>query len=112
MLTSENLFPIIIIAVVVGGFLYSFYRNHQIKSQGIEADGFITRVEENETSDADGTSSITYDYYVRYTDQGGARREALLTNTDTKRQLVPGDRVKNKDLPGKENCAVLIRGEE
>lgn len=105
----ENVIPLIIIALVLGGFVYSFYRNHTIKSQGIEADAFITRVEENERSDSDGTSSTTYDYYVRYTDQGGVMREALLTNTYTYRNLVPGDRLKIKYLPGKEKMAVMVK---
>lgn len=105
----ENVIPFMIIALVLGGFVYSFYRNHTIKSRGIEADAFITRVEENERTDSDGTSSTTYDYYVRYTDQGGMMREALLTNTYTYRNLVPGDRLKIKYLPGKENLAVMVK---
>jgi len=106
---SENVIPFVIIAVVLGGFVYSFYRNHMIKSQGIEADAFITRVEENESTDSDGTTSTTYDYYVRYTDQSGAMREALLTNTYTHRNLVPSDRLKIKYLPGKEKLAVMVK---
>ncbi len=58
-MTFGSIIPFMIIAVVVGGFVYSFYRNHVIKSQGMEADAFITRVEENETTDADGTSGTT-----------------------------------------------------
>ena len=108
-MTFESIIPFMIIAVVVGGFVYSFYRNHVIKSQGMEADAFITRVEENETTDADGTSGTTYDYYVRYTDQSGVMREALLTNTYTHRNLVPGDRLKIKYLPGKEKLAVMVK---
>lgn len=109
MISLESAIPFIIIAVVAGGFLYSFYRNHTIKSQGIEADAFITRVEENESTDSDGFTSTTYDYYVRYTDQGGTMREALLTNTYTHRNLVPGDRLKIKYLPGKEKIAVMVK---
>lgn len=105
----ENIIPFVIIALVLGGFGYSFYRNHKIKSQGIEADAFITRVEENESTDSDGTSGTTYDYYVRYTDQGGVMREALLTNTYTHRNLIPGDRLKIKYLPGKEKLAVMVK---
>ncbi len=47
--------------------------------------------------------------YVRYTDQGGVVREALLTNTYTYRNLVPGDRLKIKYLPGKEKLAVMVK---
>ena len=49
-----------------------------------------------------------YHYNVRYTDQNGLSREALLTNTYTRRKLVPGDPVKIKYLPGKENEAVMV----
>ena len=105
---TNYLIPVIIIAAVLGGFAYSFYRNHIIKTQGIEAEAFITRVEEHDTTDSDGTISTTYDYYVRYTDQGGVMREALLTNIYTVRSLVPGDRLTIKYLPGKEKYAVMV----
>ena len=36
-------------------------------------------------------------------------REALLTNTYTHRNLVPGDRLKIKYLPGKEKIAVMVK---
>lgn len=98
----------VIIAVVLGGLAYNLWRNHQISSQGIEADGFITRVEETDSTDSDGMISTSYHYYVRYTDQGGVMREALLTNTYTQRDLVPGDPVRIKYLPGKENAAVMV----
>ena len=103
--------PIIYIfaAVFIGGLAYNFWRNHQIKSQGIEADGFITRVEESDSTDSDGDITTTYNYYVRYTDQGGVTREALLMNTYTKRNLIPGDYVKIKYLPGKEKSAVMVK---
>ena len=104
-----NPFAYVIIAVLLGGLAFSFWRNHQIKTQGVEADGFITRVEESDSTDSDGDISTSYHYYVRYTDQGGITREALLTNTYTRRNLVPGDRVKIKYLPGKENTAVMVK---
>ena len=103
------LIPVIFIVVFAGGIAFAFYRNHIIKSQGIEADAFITRVEERDSTDSDGSTSTTYNYYVRYTDQGGVQREALLTNTYTQRNLVPGDRLKIKYLPGKEKYAVMVR---
>ena len=99
----------VFIAVVLGGLAYNYWRNHQIKTQSIEVDGFITRVEETDSTDSDGDTSTTYHYYVRYKDQGGVSREAVLTNTYTRRNLVPGDRVKIKYLPGKENAAVMVK---
>lgn len=99
----------IVIAVVLGGLVYNFFRNNRIKTQGIEADGFITRVEETDSTDSDGDITTTYHYYVRYTDQGGVSREAVLTNTYTRRDLVPGDPVRIKYLPGKENAAVMVK---
>jgi len=99
----------VVIAVVLGGLAYNFLRNHTIRSQGIEADGFITRVEERDSADSDGDITTSYDYYVRYTDQGRIAREALLTNTYTRKNLVPGDPVKIKYLPGKENAAVMVK---
>ena len=98
-----------LIAVVLGALVFNFWRNHQIKSHGIEADGYITRVEESDSTDSDGDTTTSYNYYVRYTDQSGAAREALLTNTYTRRNLIPGDSVKIKYLPGKENTAVMVK---
>ncbi len=99
----------VIIAVVLGGFAYYFWRNHQIKAQGIEVDAFITRVEETDSTDSDGDITTSYHYYVRYTDQGGVVREAVLMNTYTQRDLVPGDPVRIKYLPGKEKSAVMVK---
>ena len=99
----------VLIAVVLGGLVYNFIRNNKIKTQGIEVDGFITRVEETDSTDSDGDITTSYHYYVRYTDQGGVKREAVLTNTYTKRDLVPGDPVRIKYLPGKENAAVMVK---
>ena len=44
-----------------------------------------------------------------YTDQGGVLREAVLMNTYTQRDLVPGDPVRIKYLPGKEKSAVMVK---
>ena len=99
----------VLIAVVLCGLVYNFIRNNKIKTQGIEVDGFITRVEETDSTDSDGDITTSYHYYVRYTDQGGVKREAVLTNTYTKRDLVPGDPVRIKYLPGKENAAVMVK---
>lgn len=58
----------VLIAVVLGGLLYNFWRNYRIKAQGIEADGFITRVEETDpyamaiNSAAAETIREVYDY--------------------------------------------------
>ena len=100
----------VVIAVILGGLAYNFFRNHTIKTQGIEVDGFITRVEETDSTDSDGDITTSYHYYVRYTDQSGMAREAVLTNTYTRRNLVPGYPVRIKYLPGKENAAVMVKG--
>lgn len=107
MFNFDSPVPYIFIAVVLGLLVYSFFRNSQIKKNGIEADAFVSRVSEQDHYDSDGGVSTTVRYYVRYTDQGGVQRDAELTNIHMKR-LAMGDRVKIKYMPGKERTAVLV----
>lgn len=108
MFSFDSPVPYIFIAVVLGFVGYSLFRNHKIKANGIETDAVISRVEESDSTDSDGSITTTYTYYVRYKDQDGNGREAVLTNTYTRRNFVMGDPVKIKYLPGKEKTAVLV----
>lgn len=99
-------FSIIIIAVVAGSFLYAGYSIWRIKKNGIETDAFVSRIEERESSDADGVTFYE-DYYVRYQDREGRTQEAIISNPKRK-GLVLGARIRIRYLPEKPNNVVYI----
>lgn len=49
-------FSLVIIVVVAGSFLYAGYNIWRTKKHGIETDAFVTRIEERESHDSDGTT--------------------------------------------------------
>ena len=99
---------IIIIAIVVAVAVYIFYRNWFTKKNGTETEAVVSRIEEYETTDSDGTST-SYNYYVRYHDEDGHPHEARISNMGFSRGLIVGDQIRIKYLPEKPGMAVWIR---
>ena len=66
------------IALVVGALVLTHIRNNKIRNNGIEAEGYISRIEEEESIDSDGFSQMTYTYYVTYRTMEGRTVEAQL----------------------------------
>ena len=93
-----------ITAFIIGGIVYSMMQTNKVKRDGIEADAFVTRVDVEESTDSDGTTSTTEKYFVRYTGQDGKVVEARLMNPG--KALVMGDRIKVKYLPEKPKYVV------
>ena len=91
----------IIIAIV---FVVKRYNN--IKKNGVEADAVVSRIEENETINDDGSTDYSYTYYVRFTAQDGQVIEARLGGP---RFTNVGDRVRIKYLPEKPRYAIIIK---
>ena len=77
----------------------------KVKQEGIEADAFVSRVDEDEYTDSDGMTTTTKKYIVRYTTQDGKVVEARLANP--RKGLVMGDRVKIKYLAENPKYAVM-----
>ena len=100
-------FSIAILLIVGGGFLYAFFYIWRVKRNGIEAEGYISRIVEHESIDSDGMTSVTYDVFVVYTTQEGRQVEGELSNP--KNRLSVGDRIQLKYLPGKEKNPVLTK---
>ena len=105
-----DLFSGAVIAIVAGGLLTGLFNIARVKRNGIEAEAYVTRLEEHESTDSDGDMSVYYDVYVLYTTKEGRRVEAALSNP--KNRLTPGDRVTIKYLPGKEEQPVFIKMSE
>ena len=106
---ADDIFSIVILAIVGGGFLYAFFWILRVKRNGIEAEGYISRIEEDDHIDGDGMSSVDYTYFVQYRTQEGRQVEAPLANP--KSRLTVGTRVKIKYIPGRENFPVLTEME-
>ncbi len=92
--------------------------NGEIHQNGIEADAVVSRVKENVSSDADGSVSYSYTYYVTYRTMNGQTAEAQLTSGKSfdfkigkkawDYDLHEGTRVRVKYLPERPNYAIRI----
>lgn len=96
---------VIVMAVV---FFITVMRNRQIRKNGIKTEAVISRIEEHDHVDGDGEITTTYSYYVRYEDQEGNTREALLSKVMQSRYYV-GDELYIQYLPQKPQYAFPIK---
>ena len=93
--------------VVVGLAVYSFLRNNKIRKEGVEADAVVSRIEEQESANSDGSFDTTYTYYVNYRTQDGQTVEAKLNRAPVRTRV--GDQVRIKYLPEKPKYALLVK---
>ena len=108
----------LIIAVMIGGVLYTAKRNNEIKQSGIEADAVVSRIKENESVDEEGFVTTSYIYYVTYRSMNGQTVEAKLGSGkgfDNRvfgkhwdSDLREGVSVRIKYLPDKPNYVIRI----
>ena len=89
----------VVAAAVAAGLIFVFIRNNKINKEGKEATAVVSRVKEIESTDSDGCTTTTYEYYVRYTTEAGESVEAKLGNAP--RRAKEGDELKIKYLPEK-----------
>ena len=66
--------------LVICGLVYNYLRSKKINAEGIEVDAVISRIKENESTDANGNREVNYEYYVRYVNESGQSVEAKLGN--------------------------------
>lgn len=97
---------IVAIALVVGA-VFTVKRNMAIQKNGIEADAVVSRIEENESSNDDGSRDVTYNYYVRYQAQDGREVEARLGSEPA--NAFVGSRLRVKYLPEKPKYVILAK---
>ena len=98
-------FEVMIIAFVALSFLWTLFRSIRVRMLGVEVNAFITRLEEHETTDADGIPSEYYEVYVRYQTKDGKTVNTSLANSTA--FLNVGDLVRIKYIPGQEDYPVL-----
>ena len=98
-------FEVLIIAFVAASFLWTFFRIIRVKMLGVEVNAVVTRLEEHETTDADGIPNEYYEAYIRYQTQDGRTVKASLANSNTFLNI--GDWVRIKYIPGQEDYPVL-----
>jgi len=98
-------FEVMIIAFVALSFLWTLFKIIRVRMLGVEVNAFITRLEEHETTDADGIPSEYYEVYVRYQAKDGRTVNTSLANSTA--FLNVGDLVRIKYIPGQEDYPVL-----
>jgi len=109
---------VFIVAVVIG-IIRTSRQNKKIRQGGLEAEAVITRIEEEDTTDADGSPSATfYTYYVTYRTMDGRTVEAKLgsgKSVDNQigggwaRGLQAGSRVVVSYLPDEPDYVILAK---
>ena len=98
-------YEVMIIAFVALSFLWTLFKIIRVRMLGVEVNAFITRLEEHETTDADGIPSEYYEVYVRYQTKDGRTVNTSLANSTA--FLNVGDLVRIKYIPGQEDYPVL-----
>lgn len=98
-------FEVLIVAFVAASFLWTFFKIIRVKMLGVEVNALVTRLEEHETTDADGIPNEYYEAYVRYQTQDGRTVNTSLANSNA--FLNVGDWVRIKYIPGQEDYPVL-----
>lgn len=96
---------IIVIAIIVI-LILNAKQVKKVKQEGIEADAFVSRVDEDEYTDSDGMTTTTKKYIVRYTTRDGKQIETQLANP--RKGLVMGDRIKVKYMAENPKYAVMV----
>lgn len=76
---------IVFVAIIVVSLVITLVRNNKIRKNGIEAEAVISRIEESESVDSDGSVDTTYTYYVTYRTMDGETVEAKLGKIMQKR---------------------------
>ncbi len=98
---------IVIVVFVFFAVVFStaVMRNNRIRKNGIEAEAFISRIEEYESTDSEGFRDTNYRYYVTYTTQDGKTVEARLGKI---MQVIyqEGEKINIKYLPEKPDYVV------
>ena len=92
--------------MIIGIIVFNIIRSNKIRKNGVEADAVISRIEEQESVDADGSLDVTYTYYVSYRTQDGQIIEAKLNHAPGRTRV--GEQVHIKYLPEKPKYAILI----
>ena len=97
----------IVAVAAVGGIIFVVMRYRKINANGIETTATISRIKEVESNDSDGGRSVSYEYFVKYTNQNGEVIEAKLGSAP--RFAQEGDTVKIKYLPEKPKYVIRVK---
>lgn len=99
----------VIFVIAVGVvFVITVMRNRQIRQNGIKTEAVVSRIEEHDHVDGDGSLNVTYSYYVTYDDRDGNTHEAILSKVVQSRYRV-GDVLLIQYLPEKPEYAFPIK---
>lgn len=100
---------VIILALFVIGWIWAFIVSRKVKTEGIDTEALVSRVELHEWSGEIGdASTFTEEYYITYTNQEGQSVEAMLTNFGD-HTFKEGDRIQIRYLPERQDYPVLVK---
>ena len=106
-MTLEKILFAFFAASVAGIIIFTIRRNKAIMRDGIETEAVVTRIEESESTDSDGSTNVSYTYYVEYRTLEGGTLEARLGNAS--RDLHEGSRLRIMYLPNKPGYVIPAR---
>lgn len=73
-------FFIAVVIIVIISVVVTFMRNQKISKEGIEADAVVSRIDTDNHTEEDGSTTTTETYYVQYKNAEGKTVEAKLGN--------------------------------
>ena len=97
----------VVAVAVIAGIIFVVMRYTKINKNGIVTTAIISRIKEIESNDSDGSTSTSYEYYVKYTTEAGETIEAKLGGAS--RFAKVGDEVRIKYLPEKPKYVIRVK---
>ncbi|MBR4235556.1 MAG: hypothetical protein IKR85_05770 [Clostridia bacterium] len=102
---------IILLAAFAAGWIGAFIVSKKVKTEGIETEAVVSRIELHEWSGGTGETwagnSVTKEYYITFTNNQGQSVESLLSNPGN-HTFTEGDRLRIKYLPDRQEYPVLV----
>ena len=97
----------VVVVVIVTVFVFTIVRNNAIKKNGIETDAVVSRIDEDTSTDSDGSISTSYTYYVNYQMEDGTVVEAKLGKVPFNTRQ--GQQLRIKYLPEKPKYVIAVK---
>lgn len=95
------------IVILIVYLVYTAKRNKELNEKGIEADAIVSKIDEDEIENKDGTYETKYTYYVKYTLLNGQEVEAKLGNAPE--SIKKGQQVRIKYLEDKPRYVLYVK---
>ena len=102
---NNYLLIIVGVLILVVYLVFTTKRNKELSEKGMETDAIVSRVEENETENKDGSYHTTYTYIVKYLLDGKEMEAKLGMAPDN---IKKGQQVRIKYLKDKPRYVIYV----